>query len=495
MSATALVLGVAVVYLAALLVIGAVSARRVRNAADFVVAGRRLGVLLCTCTLFATWFGGGTLIGAAGAAYAGGLSAVVADPFGAGLCLFLAGAFYVRFLRRLRLTTVSDFFGSRFGRAAEILSAVAIFPAYIGWVGSQLVAVGTILTAMTDLDSTTAILIAAGVVLLYTVLGGMWSVTLTDFFQSIVLIAALLILAPLVLAAAGGAQAAFANLSAEATRFFPTGGILEWCLFVQAWLVIGLGNLPAQDLMQRALSSKNEWVAQWSAYGAGAMYWLVGLIPVGLGLIGAQLFPALENPEHIVPVLAMEYLPPLGFALFLGALFAALMSSADSGLLGPASVFGQNIVRNLAPDLSSREVLIAVRLGVVFFCGLALCVALLFQSVYSLMVESWTVIMVGLFAPLTLGMYWKRTNGPGAVAGILAGIGVWLATLLISWGTGSDAEFPGALVATAASLAATVLVSLLTGKTHPPRPIVDAAGRPVAPRDRLGLLALRRPRS
>jgi len=491
LSETALILAIVGIYLVALLVIGGIGSRRVRNTTDFVVAGRRLGLALCTSTLFATWFGGGTLIGAAGAAYSGGLSAVVADPFGASLCLLIAGAFYVRLLRRLRLITISDFFRRRFGKSAEILSALVIFPAYIGWVGSQLIAVGTILTALTDLNATTAVLVAAGVVLLYTTLGGMWSVTLTDFFQVVILVTALLVMLPIVLGAAGGAEAAFARLTAEQTRFAPTGGILEWCLFVQAWLVIGLGNLPAQDLMQRALSSKDEWVAQWSAYIAGAMYLLVGLIPVTLGLVGTGLLPVLDNPGHIVPLLAMEFLPPVAFALFLGALFAALMSSADSGLLGPASVFGQNILKNIAPDLSPRERLIAIRVGVVFFCGLALSVALVFEGVYTLMVESWTIIMVGLFAPLTLGMYWKRANGPGAVVGILAGIGIWLITVVASRAAGG-ADFPGALLATGASLGATVLVSLATGSSHPPRKIVDIAGKPVEPGNRLGVLGLRR---
>ena len=155
------------------------------------------------------------------------------------------------------------------------------------------------------------------------------------------------------------------------TRFLPTGGLLEWLFFVQAWLLIGLGNLPGQDLMQRALSSKSERVAQWAAYFGGSLYLVVGLIPVALGMIGSVLMPGLQNPEEIVPRLAMEYLPPAGLALFLGALFSALMSSADSGLLAPASVFGQNIVRNIAPDLKPKEVLVAVRVGVVIFCGLA----------------------------------------------------------------------------------------------------------------------------
>ena len=497
MSQTFVIVAVAV-YLLALLALGAVASTRIRNATDFVVAGRRLGIGLCTFTLFATWFGGGTLIGAAGASYAGGLNAVVADPFGAALCLLLAGAFYVRLLRRLRLLTVADFFRRRFGKSAEILAALAIIPAYIGWVGSQLLAVGTVLAAMAGLPFVGSILIAAVIVLIYTVLGGMWGVTLTDFFQALVLIAAISLLLPIVLGEAGGVSAVLDRLPEGRTRFLPTGGLLEWLFFVQAWLVIGLGNLPGQDLMQRALSSRSERVAQWSAYLGGSMYLVVGLIPVALGLIGSVLMPGLQNPEEIVPRLAMEYLPPAGLALFLGALFSALMSSADSGLLAPASVFGQNIVRNLVPDLKPKEILFAVRVGVVIFCGLALAVALWFQSVYSLMVESWTVMMVGLFGPLTLGMYWKRTNAPGAVAGMLSGLGVWLGLIAaeLTWGAVASSawpELPNALIATPVSLLVTVFVSLGTAKTHPPRVLTDASGRPVGEKGRLGTLSFRPP--
>ena len=478
-------------YLLGLLGLGALASRRIRNATDFVVAGRRLGLGLCTFTLFATWFGGGTMIGAAGAAYSGGLGAVVADPFGAALCLLLAGAFYVRVLRRLRLLTVADFFRRRFGRAAEVLGAAAVLPAYIGWVGSQLLAVGTVLSAYADLPFVASVMIAAAIVLVYTVLGGMWGVTLTDFFQAIVLIAAIAVLLPLVVGAAGGTGAALERMAEGHTRFLPTGGLLDWLFFVQAWLLIGFGNLPGQDLMQRALSARSERIAQWSAYFGGALYLVVGMIPVSLGLVGSVLMPGLENPEQIVPLLAMEYLPPIGLALFLGALFSAMMSSADSGLLAPASVFGQNIVRNLAPDLSPKEILLAVRVGVVVFCGLALAVALLFRSVYTLMVESWTVMMVALFAPLTLGLYWKRANGPGAVAGMAAGLVVWLALVLRDLAFPGGPALPNALLAMPVSFVAMVAVSLLTGAARPPRRLRDRSGRPVAERGRLGTLGLR----
>ena len=487
---TTFVLVVAGAYVLGLLVLGLFASTRVRDATDFVVAGRRLGLGLCTFTLFATWFGGGTLIGAAGAAYSGGLNAVAADPFGAALCLLLAGAFYVRLLRRLRLLTVPDFFRRRFGEAAEVLSAVSLFPAYVGWVGSQLLAVGTVLSAMAGLPFLTSVLVATGIVLAYTVLGGMWAVAFTDFFQAIVLIAAISFLLPLVVSDAGGVAVVLERLPEAKLRFLPTGGLLEWCLFVQAWLIIGIGNLPGQDLMQRALASKDERVAQWGAYFGGALYLFVGLIPVSLGLVGTLLLPGLANPEEIVPRLALEYLPPAGLALFLAALFSALMSSADSGLLAPASVFGQNVLPHLWPASVRRaqSVLRATRLAVVVFCGLALAVALAFGSVYTLMVESWTAMMVALFGPLTLGMYWKRTNAPGAVAGMASGLAVWLGLVILS--PHLPTELPNALIATAASILAVLVVSTATARSHPPRPLTDDAGLPVEQTGRLGTLPL-----
>lgn len=498
---TTFVLVTAGAYVLGLLLLGLFASTRVRDATDFVVAGRRLGLGLCTFTLFATWFGGGTLIGAAGAAYAGGLNAVAADPFGAALCLLLAGAFYVRLLRRLRLLTVPDFFRRRFGRAAEVLSAVSLFPAYIGWVGSQLLAVGTVLSALAGLPFLTSVLVATGIVLAYTVLGGMWAVAFTDFFQALVLIAAISFLLPLVVSDAGGVAVVLDRLPEAKLRFLPTGGLLEWCLFVQAWLIIGIGNLPGQDLMQRALASRDERVAQWGAYFGGLLYLFVGLIPVSLGLVGTLLLPGLANPEEIVPRLALEYLPPAGLALFLAALFSALMSSADSGLLAPASVFGQNVLPHLRSAgaagsgpadpqgaLTPRAVLLATRLAVVVFCGLALAVALAFGSVYTLMVESWTAMMVALFGPLTLGMYWKRTNAPGAVAGMASGLAVWLGLVILT--PQLPTELPNALTATAASILAVLLVSTATARSHPPRPLTDDAGLPVDQAGRLGTLPL-----
>ena len=139
-----IILGLSLYVLLTLLV-GLYAGQRVKASADFIVAGRRLGILLATGTLAATWFGGGIVIGAASEAYKHGFLGVIADPFGAALCLFLAGLFYVRILRRMGLTTIAGFFEIRFGKQAGLIAALCTIPAYVGWVASLMDALGRVI--------------------------------------------------------------------------------------------------------------------------------------------------------------------------------------------------------------------------------------------------------------------------------------------------------------------------------------------------------------
>ena len=208
-----------IVYLAVMLGVGLYAGRRVHNSTDFIVAGQRLPLLLCTATLAATWFGGGICIGAASAAYKGGILAVIADPFGAALCLFIAGLFYVRLMRRMGLMTIASFFSCRFGPRAGLLASLCTIPAYIGWVGSLLVAFGRILQSLTGIDPTVGVCAAAVIVLIYTWAGGMWAVTLTDFVQVTILGLGLFILTPILLGDMGGWKALVAQIPASRFDF------------------------------------------------------------------------------------------------------------------------------------------------------------------------------------------------------------------------------------------------------------------------------------
>ncbi len=468
-------------YLALMLGIGLYASRRVKNSADFIVAGKRLPLLLCTGTLAATWFGGGICIGAASAAYKGGFLAVIADPFGAALCLLLAGLFYVRLLRRMGLMTIASFFTSRFGPQAGLLASLCTIPAYVGWVGSLLVAFGRILQSLTGIDPVTGICIAAVIVLVYTWAGGMWAVTLTDFVQVVVLVLGLLILTPILLADMGGWATIAAQIPPSRFDFFPRDGTAtSWFGYARDWLVIGLGNLAGQDLIQRSLSSRNEKVAYQSAYLAGLLYITVGLLPVLLGMAGAVILPDLADPDLVMMALALKYLPDLALILFMGALVSALLSSADSALLAPASVIGWDLLRYFKPDSSEQTTLRVTRLAVLFLGIFSLIMALQTSSVYDLMVDSWSVLLASLFVPLTAGLWWRPCNDAGALASILVGLVTWQVLLV------ATPDLPADLMAVPFAAAALVIVSLLT-KTHsPPRPLLDAEGRELSYVDRLG---------
>jgi len=468
-------------YLLLMLAVGVFASRRISGSADFIVAGKRLSLLLCTATLAATWFGGGICIGAASAAYEGGVMAVIADPFGAALCLFLAGLFYVRLMRRMGLMTVASFFTTRFNRQAGLLASLCTIPAYIGWVGSLMVAFGRILQSLTGLDPQTGIFIGAAIVLIYTFAGGMWAVTLTDFLQVTILIVGLLIITPLLLKDMGGWSVLAAQIPADRFHFYPHEGTASsWFAYARDWLVIGLGNLAGQDLIQRSLSSRDEKIAYRSAYLAGLLYITVGLLPVLLGLAGAVILPDLADPDLVMMALALKYLPEIALVLFMGALVSALLSSADSALLAPASVVGWDLLRFFRPDASERTSLRISRLAIVIFGLASLFMALYKTTIYELMVDSWSVLLASLFVPLTAGLWWRRSNGPGAVAAIAVGLIAWQVLLF------ATPDLPADLLAVPFAAVALVAVSLATGRQIPPTALVDDRGEELPYRNRLG---------
>ena len=504
-------------YLLVMLAIGLWASRRISGSTDFIVAGKRLSLLLCSATLAATWFGGGLCIGAASAAYGGGFLAVIADPFGAALCLFLAGLFYVRIMRRMGLMTIASFFSSRFDSRAGVVASLCTIPAYIGWVGALLVAFGRILQSLSGMDPTTTICIGAAIVLIYTFAGGMWAVTLTDFIQLIILIVGMVVLTPILLADMGGWEYLSSQIPEERFDIFPAAGAGggAWLNYGRDWLVIGLGNLAGQDLIQRSLSSRDEKVAYRSAYVAGFIYVTIGFLPVLLGMAGAVVLPDLANPDLVMMELAEKYLPTAALILFTGALVSALLSSADSALLAPASVIGWDLARALPglwdsalrrcesqissiarafgadlhgrflerfalPSPSERTSLRISRLSVIT-CGLiALAIALNRSSVYDLMVDTWSVLLATLFVPLTAGIWWKRSNTPGALAAIVAGLCTWLAL------TAYVPSLPGDLLAVPVAAVVLILTSLATARTHVPKPLSDENGQPLKYAGRLG---------
>jgi SSS family transporter len=454
------------IYVLAMLLIGFWASRKIKDLADFLVAGRRLPFYLAVTTLFATWFGAGSCMGASGTAYSQGLMGVISDPFAAGVSLILAGLFYVSFPRRLELLTVTDIFGRYYGKGAEIFASALMVPVYIGWLGSQMVALGYILNALTDIDPTAGIIIGAVIVLLYTFAGGMWAVTITDFIQVTILVMGLLIIFPVVIGKVGGFGRLIESTPGDFWRLIPKDpSYNDWVSYIGQWTLMGLGCIVGQDLIQRSLASRNENIAKKSAVTAGVFYILIGVIPITLGMAGRLIMPGLENPEHVIPGLAMMYLPDILLVVFLGALISAIMSSADSSLLAATSLTTKNIIMEIFPKIKEKNILPLARLMTVVLAILSMAVALYVKEIYSLMVNSWATLFVGIFVPVTAALYWKKANKAAAWVSMVSGTAVWIGYIAANGGTLADISEPvfysAAAYGGAAGLVSYIAVTLL----------------------------------
>ncbi len=195
-----------VLYLLGTIAIGYWASRQVRTAQDFALAGRRMPLIVAASALFATWFGSETIMGASSEFLERGLLGVIEDPFGAALCLILVGAFYARPLYRMKILTFNDFFRLRYDRRTEVLSAVFMVPSFFSWIAAQLVALAIVMHVLVGLPIPWGIWLCTLIVVIYTYIGGMWAVSITDFVQTIMIVAGLLALAIQLVGDAGGLQ-------------------------------------------------------------------------------------------------------------------------------------------------------------------------------------------------------------------------------------------------------------------------------------------------
>src|SRR6195952_5454984 len=184
-------------YLFVTIAIGLVAARRVKNTADFAIAGRHLPLVMIVTTTFATWFGSETVLGIPAKFVNGGLNTVVEDPFGAGTCLILVGLFFASRLYKMTLLTISDYYRERFGRTVEVVCSLIIILSYLGWVSAQITALGLVFNVLSSgaISPQVGMVIGTVSILAYTLFGGMWSVAVTDFMQMIILVVGLSVIA------------------------------------------------------------------------------------------------------------------------------------------------------------------------------------------------------------------------------------------------------------------------------------------------------------
>lgn len=419
-------MGSVAVYMTVMLLIGFWTSTKIRNTKDYIVAGSRMGWWLSIGTIFATWFGAETCMGSSRTAFEKGILGVIADPFGAGLCLILAGIFFARFFHKLGIETIVDFFEQRYGRKVAWGMSLLYIPVYLGWIGGQLLAFGFILKTLTGMPVMLSVVVSAAVVVVYTYAGGMWADAITDVVQMGAILIGFLVLFPVLIADLGGFAAIKAKIPAEFFYVTPhSSATFDWLRYVEAWMIVGIGSLPAQDLLQRMMSPRSASMARWASITAGSLYIVIGLIPVLLGIFGRVALPE-SNGDSILIDLSQKYLPLPLMALVVGALISAIMSTADSALLAPAGIIGRNILPYLKADASEDLKLKWCKWSIPIVAVLSLILALYFKNIYALCLNSWGILLVGVAAPMIAGVYWKMASTAAAIASAVAGTGSWI---------------------------------------------------------------------
>jgi solute:Na+ symporter, SSS family len=387
---------------------------------------------------------------------------VIEDPFGASLCLILFGVFFARKLYNMNLLTLGDFFKVRFGRRTELVASIFLAPPYIGYIAAQLVAMGLILNAVTDLPVWQGVVISAFVVTFYTFIGGMWAISVTDFFQSILTVTGLLVLAVILAKEAGGVATVLNEVKPQNFKFLPGFHFKEIVLYFAAWSVLGLGSIPSQDVFQRVTSSSSATVAVRSCFIAAFLYLTVAMLPLFISLCTKQLYPNQAGDSQMAlprMVLAHTALPIQ--ILFFGSLLSAIMSTTSSAMLAPAAIFSENVVRPLAKrPFTDKQMLLLTRISVLLFAVLATTMACLRSNIYRLVGESSILSLVSLFAPLLFGLYWKKASAGGALLSMILGITVWIVFEVY------DTTWPSLVPALLVSLLAMVIGSYSWPKTE-----------------------------
>ena len=459
-----MLLTLVIFYLLITIAIGLWAAKRVKNTADFAIAGRHLPLVMIVTTTFATWFGAETVLGIPATFVNGGLRSVVEDPFGAGTCLILVGVFFAAKLYKMTLLTISDYYRERFGRSVEVVCSLIIILSYLGWVAAQVTALGLVFNVLSagEISRPAGMIIGTISILAYTLFGGMWSVAVTDFIQMIVLVIGLFILAVFAGNQAGGADKVIAlAANKDLFNFLPEAKATDVVAFIAAGMTMMLGSIPQQDVFQRVMSAKDVKAATRGPVIGGICYIIFAFVPMFLVTSAMIIMPdtvaallktgVKDDSQMILPTLVRDHMPFVMQVLFFGALLSAIKSTASATLLAPSVTFVENIWRQFFPRVADKKELRTMRITVLVFaaCVCAYAIALRGTPIYEQVSGAYQVTLVGAFVPLTAGLYWRRATTQGAVFSIVLGILAWLVFLYTPAGEQFPAQLAGFLMAVA----------------------------------------------
>ncbi len=421
---------VVVVYFAVMLGAAWWGFRRARTAEDYLVAGRRLGYPMFIGTLSAVVLGGASTVGTVSLGYEHGLSGA-ALVFMIGLGLIGLGVLLSRRLASAGVYTVPELMAKRYGISSSIVSA-AIMAAYALMIAvTSTIASGTVFNSLLGVSTTVAVLIAGGVVVLYCVTGGMWSLTLTDIVQfAIMTVGIFALLLPFAISEAGGLGAMGDALPAS---YFEPTAIGASTIFTY-FLLFFFGLMIGQDIWQRIFTGRDEKVIRRGTIVAGVYCMVYGIVGALIGAAAKVVLPSLANPDEAFSAIVEAVLPTGVIGLVLAAALAAIMSTASAALLASSTILANDLLTLVRPV---KDRVFATRVVTLIVGAAVVAVSLALNDVVGALTVAYDLLTGALFVPIVLGLLWSRGTGRAAVSSIAVS-SVVIVTLMITSGLYSN---------------------------------------------------------
>jgi SSS family solute:Na+ symporter len=451
-------LGFIIVYLVLVVAYGLyVGKKLVKTSEGFVTCERSLPLWIVIGTLIATWFGGGSITGCANIVYTrgiiGGLIYQYSTPIGLIVVFLIAGK-----IRAAENTTISALFKDRYGTLASILATIFIVLSYIGITSYQFKGAGYVLNIVTGMSVESGTVLAAVIIILLTVTGGLASVAYTDAISAVFIFVSFLIAIPCLLLKSGGLGGLVAQIPHE---YFTWSGanhnsLTNWgVLFATAFLAMGDQNL---FIRFNAAKNRKEATKSCALFIVGAV--ILGTMTV---LIESFAIPYLKDirPDTALLMIAMHHLPFFVGGFILAASIAFMVTTGDSFMLSAATTLSHDVVAPyITKNQDEKYKLKMVRI-MVLVCGLlAYLLISQFKDILGIIMYAYTVYAAAITPALVAAFTWKRVTPAGGVCSIIVGGGsalIWELWLKNSYG-GID----GSLIAIPCSILTIIVVSLLT---------------------------------
>lgn len=452
-------------FLVVLFVISLMSMRKVKTADGYIMGDFNMGFLPICGSVIATVAGSAALIGGAAQGFSLGISYIAASASFVGFTI-VSMLILGPTIRKLKLYTLPDLFARRFGKASALLPAlITAFLFMAPTFGMQLVGMASILSSIVDLEYIWGIILSFLVILAFTLIGGLPSVAWTDSIQTVVILVGVALTFVFGIMYVGGPGDLAVSAPSELLSFGSIGSLemLNWIL------VFGPFYIVWQTTWQRITAARSVRVGLSAIIVGFVIAGVIGILAVGIGIAGTQVFPADTHPDSVYTLFIVELFPDWFGGMMMVSLLAALLTGATSFLLSGAINISKDIYQGwINSQASDQRILTVSRLAVGFMAVIGLGVALLIENIIAIYQVALSFTAAALVMPVVAAMFWKRSTKTGVVASVLTALAVTLLWRLVGQPFGVHEIGPG-LVASALTL---VVVSVST--RHSPEEHVRA---------------------